>query len=110
MNDMPKNRIIGFAYIQWHGEYFAADLYEGNIVHYPDGNVDSIPDHIYQKNLRQYQEQVGRGEKIATAYEANLKMGKEFYFQNPVCHGRPGGGRERVVSAYASGNLPGTCF
>ena len=67
MNDMPKNRIIGFAYIQWHGEYFAADLYEGNIVHYPDGNVDSIPDHIYQKNLRQYQEQVGRGEKIATA-------------------------------------------
>lgn len=89
MNDMPKNRIIGFAYIQWHGEYFAADLYEGNIVHYPDGNVDSIPDHIYQKNLRQYQEQVGRGEKIATAYEANLKMGKEFYFKIPSATADP---------------------
>ena len=65
---MTKNKIIGYVYVLWHGEYFAADLYEGNMVRYPDGNIESVDEEIYQKNLKKYQMAVEQGEKIMTAF------------------------------------------
>lgn len=83
MNITSKNKIIGFAYISWHGDYFAADLYEGNMVRYPDGNVDAISPNLYDKYLAQYQRWVKEDKPIETAYEANIKMHKQLDFKIP---------------------------
>lgn len=86
---MTKNKIIGYVYVLWHGEYFAADLYEGNMVRYPDGNIESVDEEIYQKNLKKYQMAVEQGEKIMTACEANQVLGHEFYFKIPASTADP---------------------
>lgn len=88
-NNQPRKKIIGFAYVMWHGEYFAADVYEGNMVSYPDGNVDSIPDKTYQQTLEKYKELVKRDERISTAYDANKKMNRNFLFQIPASTADP---------------------
>lgn len=89
MNITSKNKIIGFAFISWHGDYFAADLYEGNMVRYPDGNVDAISPNLYEKYLAQYQRWVKEDKPIETAYEANIKLHKKLDFKIPVATADP---------------------
>lgn len=89
MNITSKCKIIGFAYVLWHGDYFAADLYEGNMVRYPDGNVDAISPNLYDKYMAQYQRWVKEDKPIETAYEANIKMHKKLDFKIPVATADP---------------------
>lgn len=71
-------KIIGYAYVVWHDDMFAADLYEGNFVKYPDGNTDSVDRQVYEKAYAQYQRDVEEGRKIVTAYEKNQLLNLNF--------------------------------
>ena len=46
MKITSRNKIIGCAFVKWHGQYIALDLYEGNMVRYPDGNIGAIKEDL----------------------------------------------------------------
>ena len=78
MKITSRNKIIGCAFVKWHGQYIALDLYEGNMVRYPDGNIGAIKEDLYKKYVKQYEDQVRNNKPISTAHEANAKMGVKF--------------------------------
>ena len=53
MKITSRNKIIGCAFVKWHGQYIALDLYEGNMVRYPDGNIGAIKEELYKKYEKQ---------------------------------------------------------
>ena len=83
MKITSRNKIIGCAFVKWHGQYIALDLYEGNMVRYPDGNIGAIKEDLYKKYVKQYEDQVRNNKPISTAHEANAKMGVKFNFMVP---------------------------
>ncbi len=83
MKITSRNKIIGFAFVKWHDQLIALDLYEGNMIRYPDGNIGAIKDELYKKYVKQYEDHVRNNEPIATAHDANAKMGVKFNFMIP---------------------------
>jgi hypothetical protein len=67
-------KIIGYAYVIWHDDMIAADLYEGNYVRYPDGNINSVDPKYYERAYEAYQKNVENKEKIVTAYAMNQRL------------------------------------
>ena len=74
-------KIIGGTYVMHDGEFFAADIYEGNYYKIKKGSsVITMPlaNDLYERVLKQYEEHVAKNERFKSAYEMNKQAHLKF--------------------------------
>lgn len=74
----PQAKVIGFHYIQSDKGLCAVDVYEGNYLRYPHGEVLSLDQKTYDKVYADYLKCVEEGREIPTAYETNKRLNLSF--------------------------------
>lgn len=82
MGEKIVEKIIGAAYVAHNGNFFAADIYEGNYYKILENNntVNPVPilTKEYERIVSQYKECVEKGVKITSAYELNQRAHHNF--------------------------------